>query len=130
MPTVTVIEFDHGKGPYRTGDRAGFDPAIATAYVRSGAAHVVVENVPSIDPSVQASDAQRRLDEVRAMLTRAERDARAVEKAPGAAATAAEALAGVQAARASLAALERQLGEAGPLSAGDSRKPDARARAA
>jgi hypothetical protein len=125
---VHVIEFNKMAGPYRTGEQAAFAPELADEYIKRGFAKMVQRDVPAIEPAVVASDAQRRLTEIKASIDRAERDAKSVEKSGGA--VAAESLAMVAAARAQLTAVQTQLNEAGPLSNEEPRAPSARARAA
>lgn len=50
MPNVSVIEFAKSVPPYHVGDRASFQPETARAYVHAGAASMVRENVPLVDP--------------------------------------------------------------------------------
>lgn len=131
MANVTVIEFTKTAGIYRTGDRAGFSPALADEYVKRGFGSVVTRNVPAIDPKVVASDARRKVDEIRAVIVAAEREAQGVAKLPNAAATAADALEQVAAAKLQLVALERLIDASGDLGqGGDRRRPPASSAAA
>lgn len=117
MELVSVIEFVKPGANYRTGDKAGFAPEMARDFVSRGFARMVSENVPRVDPGVIVSDAQRKIADIRAAVSGAQRQAKSVANDPGAAAAAAETLSQATAALAAADALERQLIEAGAIPA-------------
>lgn len=69
MSTVSVVEFLKTVPPYRVGERAGFSPAQAEAYVRAGAARVVRERAPVVDPATTKAQLQAEA-ELRAQAVR------------------------------------------------------------
>ncbi len=55
---VTIVEFNRPASIYRTGDRAGFSPQKAQAFVNSGAARIVKENVPRVSAETRLHHAR------------------------------------------------------------------------
>jgi hypothetical protein len=67
-----VIQFTRTVAPYMAGEQAGFPAAQADHYIKHGYATLVRADVPIVAPEVQANDARRRIDELRALLGAAE----------------------------------------------------------
>jgi hypothetical protein len=131
MEMVSVVEFIKPGANYYTGDKAGFAPEMARDFVQRGFARMVTENVPRIDPGVIVTDAQRKIADIRAAVTNAQRQAKAIANEPGAAAAAAETLSQASAALHAADALEQQLIAAGAIPAPqDGRRAPASARGA
>lgn len=54
MPDISVIEFLRPTAPFRTGERAGFDPLYAQKMIDKGVARLVKAEAPVVDPKTAA----------------------------------------------------------------------------
>ncbi len=71
---VQVLRFRVSVPPYRQGEQAGFDPAVAREYLRRGLADLVREG-PRVDPGVREHDARHRADQLRLLTASVDAEA-------------------------------------------------------
>jgi hypothetical protein len=59
MDTVSIVEFVRPSGNYRIGERAGFARDFALQYVQRGAAKMIKDDVPRVDPALTSADGRK-----------------------------------------------------------------------